>query len=311
MKDILVTGGAGFIGSHLARTLVELGHRVRVLDNLSTGRRENLTPVLSSIELVEADMRDPQVCLRACSGVEFVFHEAAIPSVPKSVDDPQPSHDANVTGTFNLLRAAVQQKVRRFIYAGSSSAYGDTEESPKHEGIMPRPLSPYAVQKLAGEHYARAFHNCYGLETISLRYFNVFGPDQDPKSEYAAAIPAFVTRMLAGECPTVYGDGSQSRDFTYIDNVVHGNMLAMEADATCGESVNVACGRAMTINQVISEINRVLGTRLEPAYTALRPGDVMHSCADIRLAAKLLGFEPVVTFAQGLRQAIDYYRTLG
>lgn len=310
MKDILVTGGAGFIGSHLARKFAGMGHRVRVLDNLSTGRLENLAPVLSSIELVEADMRDPEVCLRACSGIEFVFHEAAIPSVPKSVDDPQPSHDANVTGTFNLLRAAVQQKVRRFIYAGSSSAYGDTEESPKHEGITPRPLSPYAVQKLAGEHYARAFHNCYGLETITLRYFNVFGPDQDPKSEYAAAIPAFVTRMLAGERPKVYGDGSQSRDFTYIDNVVHGNMLAMEAEATCGESVNVACGSAMTINQVISEINHVLGTKLEPVYTALRPGDVMHSSADIRLAEKLLGFEPVVTFAQGLRQAIDYYRTL-
>ena len=310
MTSILVTGGAGFIGSHLVKKFVELGHRVRVLDNFSTGRRENLAAILDRIELVEADMRDPEVCLQACAGVHFVFHEAAIPSVPKSVEDPQPSHDANVTGTFNLLRAAVQHRVRRFIYAASSSAYGDTEESPKHEKMTPRPLSPYAVQKLAGEHYARAFHECYGLETISLRYFNVFGPGQDPNSQYAAAIPAFVTTMLRGEPPVVYGDGSQTRDFTYIDNVVHGNILAMETDKTHGESVNVACGNAITVNQVIREIGRRLGIGFQPEYTERRPGDVMHSCADIRLAGALLDFEPTVTFEEGLHRAIDYYRSL-
>ena len=310
MTSILVTGGAGFIGSHLVKKFVELGHRVRVLDNFSTGRRENLAAILDRIELVEADMRDPEVCLQACAGVAFVFHEAAIPSVPKSVEDPQPSHDANVTGTFNLLRAAVQHRVRRFIYAASSSAYGDTEESPKHEKMTPHPLSPYAVQKLAGEHYARAFHECYGLETISLRYFNVFGPGQDPNSQYAAAIPAFVTKMLRGKPPVVYGDGSQTRDFTYIDNVVHGNILALETDETHGESVNVACGNAISVNQVIREISRLLGISLQPEYTERRAGDVMHSCADIRLAGALLGFEPTVTFEDGLRRAIDYYRSL-
>ncbi|MHC4696208.1 MAG: SDR family oxidoreductase [Planctomycetota bacterium] len=310
MTNILVTGGAGFIGSHLATKFVDLGHHVRVLDDFSTGRRENLAPILTKIELIEADMRDPEVCRRACAGVDFVFHEAAIPSVPKSVDDPQPSHDANVTGSFNLLRASVEHEVRRFVYAASSSAYGDTKESPKHEGITPGPLSPYAVQKLAGEHYARAFYECFGLETISLRYFNVFGPGQDPKSQYAAAIPAFVSRMLHGESPTVYGDGTQTRDFTYIDNVVHGNILAMEIERTCGESVNIACGGAVSINQVISEIKRLLGSAVEPAYTERRPGDVMHSCADVTLAGTLLGFEPVVGFEEGLRRAIDYYRSL-
>ncbi len=204
----------------------------------------------------------------------------------------------------------MEHGVRRFIYAASSSAYGDTEESPKHEKIRPDPLSPYAVQKLAGEHYARAFHECYGLETISLRYFNVFGPGQDPKSQYAAAIPAFVSRMLHGESPTVYGDGTQTRDFTYIDNVVHGNILAMEIERTRGESVNIACGGAVSINQVISEINRLLGSAVEPACTERRPGDVMHSCADVTLARTLLGFEPVVGFEEGLGRAIDYYRSL-
>ncbi|MFQ5591228.1 MAG: SDR family oxidoreductase [Phycisphaerae bacterium] len=310
MACILVTGGAGFIGSHLVVRLVESGHRVRVLDDFSTGRHENIAEVLSRIELFEADVRDREACLRACAGAEFVLHEAAIPSVPKSVEDPQPSHDANVSGTFNLLRAAVEHRVRRFIYAASSSAYGDTVESPKHEGIIPRPLSPYAVQKLTGELYARAFCECYGLETISLRYFNVFGARQDPKSQYAAAIPAFVTRMLRGQPPVVYGDGTQTRDFTYIDNVVHGNMLAIQMTRACGESVNIASGTAVSVNQVISEVNRRLGGTLQPEYAARRPGDVMHSCADITLAGKLLGFKPVVKFEDGLDMAIDYYRTL-
>ncbi|MFQ5413895.1 MAG: SDR family oxidoreductase [Phycisphaerae bacterium] len=310
MANVLVTGGAGFIGSHLAVRLVELGHHVRVFDNFSTGKWSNLDAVADRIELHEADLRHPEECLRACLGIDFVFHQGAIPSVPKSVEHPQDSHDVNVTGTFNMLRAAVHHKVHRFIYAASSSAYGDTPESPKHERIVPSPLSPYAVQKLAGETYALAFHACYGLETISLRYFNVFGPRQDPKSEYAAAIPAFVTALLAGRPPTVYGDGEQTRDFTYIDNVVHANMLAMNADKTQGEVVNAACGDQITVNRVIAAINRSLGTDVQPEHVPPRTGDVRHSCADITRAKALLGFSSVVPFEEGLSRAIDYYRSI-
>ncbi|MEK7710502.1 MAG: SDR family oxidoreductase [Planctomycetota bacterium] len=308
MANILVTGGAGFIGSHLMTRFVEMGHRVRVFDNLSTGKRENLAHLAGRVELMEADLRDAEACRRACEGIEFVFHEAALGSVPKSVDDPQPSHDVNINGTFNMLRAAVDRKVRRFIYAGSSSAYGDAEESPKHEGLIPRPLSPYAVQKLTGEHYCSAFSTCFGLETITLRYFNVFGERQDPKSQYAAAIPAFVTAILRGEAPTIYGDGEQSRDFTYIDNVVDGNVLAMTVSRTSGETVNLACGGRITVNEVIAAINRALGTNVKPRYFAPRAGDVRHSCADIEFAKRLLRFRPAIGFEEGLRRAIDYYR---
>lgn len=308
MANILVTGGAGFIGSHLVTHMVECGHTVRVLDNFATGKRENLAHLTGRFELFEGDMRDPAQCVEACHDVEFVFHEAAIASVPRSVDDPQTSHDANINGTFNLLRAAVDCKVRRFIYAGSSSAYGDTDVSPKHEGIKPEPLSPYAVQKHASEQYCRAFFECYGLETISLRYFNVFGDRQDPKSQYAAAIPAFVTAILRGESPLIYGDGEQTRDFTHIDNVVLGNMLAMKVARTSGEMVNLACGGQISVNQVIAAINSALGTNVKSRYVDRRPGDVVHSCADITLARKLLGFEPTVSFETGLQRAIEYYK---
>ncbi len=310
MASILVTGGAGFIGSHLTTKLVELGHTTRVMDNFATGHRSNLEHVRDKIDLMEADFRRPEDCLRACDGVEYVFHEGAIPSVPKSVDKPRESHDANINGTFNMLQAAVHHKVRRFIYAASSSAYGNTEESPKHEGMKSCPLSPYAAQKHAGETYCRSFTECFGLETISLRYFNVFGPRQDPKSQYAAAIPAFVTAILTGQSPMIYGDGEQTRDFSYIDNVVHGNILAMKAAKTGGESVNIACGGQVSVNQVIAAINEALGTNTKPKHQAHRPGDVMHSCAAIDLAGKLLGYETVVPFEEGLRRAIDYYRTL-
>jgi UDP-glucose 4-epimerase len=310
MANVLVTGGAGFIGSHLAVRLAEAGHRVRVMDDLSTGRAANLESAKGRVELVKSDMRNPEDCLAVCKDVEFVFHQAAIPSVPKSVEQPQASHDANINGTFNLLRAAVQRKARRFIYAGSSSAYGNTKETEKHEAIPPAPLSPYAVQKLTGEFYARAFTECYGLETITLRYFNVFGPRQDPQSAYAAAIPAFVTAILSGRPPTVYGDGEQTRDFTYIDNVVHGNLLAMKAARTAGETVNVACGNRISINQVIAQINRLLGTKVVPHYVAPRAGDVRDSCADVRLAKSLLGYDPLVSFEEGLRRAIDFYRSM-
>lgn len=308
MANILVTGGAGFIGSHLAARLVQLGHRVRVLDNLSSGRRDNLDSLQEGIEFIEGDIADVETCRSACKGVEVVFHQAAVGSVPKSIDDPQPSHDANINGTFNLLRASADHKVRRFIYAGSSSAYGDTEVSPKHEGLSPQPMSPYAVQKLTGEFYCRAFSLCFGLESITLRYFNVFGERQDPKSRYAAAIPAFVTAILRGESPMVYGDGEQSRDFTYIDNVIEANILAMNAKKVCGEAVNVACGGRITINEVIATINGALGTNVRPRHVDPRPGDVRHSQADIALARRLLGFEPKIGFEEGLRRAMEYYK---
>ncbi len=308
MTNILVTGGAGFIGSHLATRFVDMGCRVRVFDNFSSGKRENLSHLSGRVDIVEADLRDAEACRRACADIEFVFHEAALGSVPKSVDEPQASHEVNINGTFNILRAAVEAKVRRFIYAGSSSAYGDTRESPKHEEIVPQPLSPYAVQKLTGEQYCRAFFECYGLETITLRYFNVFGERQDPKSQYAAAIPAFVTAILRNEPPTIYGDGEQTRDFTFIDNVVDGNVLAMKAAKTCGESINVACGGQISVNQVIAAINKALGKNVKPNHVAARLGDVKHSCADIRLAERVLGFRPKIGFEEGLRRAIDFYR---
>ncbi len=310
MANVLVTGGGGFIGSHLTTKMVELGHRTRVMDNFATGHRSNLNHIADSIDLFESDLRKYEDCLKACDGIDYVFHQGAIPSVPKSVDKPRDSHEANINGTFNILQAAVECKIKRFVYAASSSAYGNTEESPKHEKMQTNPLSPYASQKHAGETYCRSFYECFGLETIAIRYFNVFGPRQDPQSQYAAAIPAFVTKILKGERPVIYGDGEQTRDFTYIDNVVHGNVLAMQVEKTAGQSVNVACGGQISVNQVIKAINEALGTNVEAEYVPRRTGDVLHSCASIALAKKLLDFEPVVTFEEGLRRAIEYYKTL-
>ena len=310
MANVLVTGGAGFIGSHLTSRFIETGHHVRVLDDFSSGLRKNLAHLDDKVDLHEADMCDPQACMKACDDIEFVFHQAAIPSVSKSVEQPRASHDANITGTFNLLDASVRCKVRRFIYAASSSAYGDVDVSPKHEGLKPEPLSPYAVQKLAGEQYAKAFFECYGLETLSLRYFNVFGPRQDPKSQYAAAIAAFVSAILRGQPPTIYGDGEATRDFSYIENSVHANELAMGMAKTSGQSINIACGEQISVNHTIDEINRLLGTDIQARHVDERPGDIKHSCADIRLAKEILGYEPVVSFEEGLTRTIDYYRSI-
>jgi len=304
----LVTGGGGFIGSHLVHRLVEQGRRVRVLDNFATGKRSNLAAVEGKIELIEGDIRDPATCKRACAGIEVVLHEAALPSVPKSVEDPVSSNAVNIDGTFNMLVAARDAKVRRFVYAASSSAYGDTPTLPKIETMPTNPLSPYAVQKLTGEYYCSVFAKCYGLQTLAIRYFNVFGPRQDPASQYAAAIPAFVTHVIRGEPPTIYGDGEQTRDFTYIENVIHANLLAAEAKQTNGEVCNVACGEHVTVNAVIAEINKLLGKNVKPKYVDPRPGDIKHSWADIDLAQRLIGFKPVVTFAEGLRRAIDRYK---
>lgn len=304
----LVTGGAGFIGSHLVEKLVGDKARVRILDNFTSGKRVNIVPFLDRVELIEGDIADPDTCRRACEGVDVVFHQAAMPSVPKSIEDPVTSHRTNIDGIFNMLVAARDAGVRRFVYAASSSAYGESETLPKIETIRPDPLSPYGVQKLTGEQYCTVFAKCYGLQTLSIRYFNVFGPRQDPKSQYAAAIPAFITAILRDEPPIIYGDGEQTRDFTHIDNVVHVNMLAARAEKTQGEVMNAACGERITINEVIAEINRVLGKQVKSKHVDERAGDIKHSWADIGLAERLIGFKPLLGFAEGLRRVVDWYK---
>lgn len=305
--DFLVTGGAGFIGSHLIAELLERRHKVRSVDNFSSGKRENLAPFEGRIDMIEGDIADPDVCRRACDGVRVVLHEAAVPSVPKSIADPATSHRANVLGTFNILQAAREAGVKRFVSAASSSAYGESPTLPKIESMPTSPLSPYAVQKLAGEQYCRVFALCYGLETISLRYFNVFGPRQDPKSQYAAAIPAFVTAILAERPPTIYGDGEQTRDFTYIENVVNANLLAAEAPKTRGEVVNIACGEHITINKIIERINELTGKSVRPKHVDARPGDIKHSWADIQLAENVIGYRPTIKFDDGLERTVRWY----
>ena len=304
----LVTGGGGFIGSNLVRALLERGRRVRVLDNFLTGFRENLHEVRDRIDLREADIRDPDACRRACDGAEVVFHQAAVPSVPRSMEDPALSFDANVVGTHNMLMAARGACVRRFVFAASSSAYGANEELPKRESMALEPLSPYAAAKASGELFCSTFHRAYGLQTVSLRYFNVFGPRQDPTNQYAGVIAAFALRMLRGERPTIFGDGTQSRDFTHIDNIVRANLLAAEAPQVHGEVVNIGCGAAVDLNAMARMFNEVLGTSLEPIYAPPRAGDVKHSLADISAARVLLGYEPVTSFRDGLRRTIAWYR---
>jgi UDP-glucose 4-epimerase len=311
MSVSLVTGGAGFIGSHIAAALLKRGDRVRVLDNLSTGHKKNLDVLGGSIEFVEGDLVNRRDVERALDGVDVVFHQAALASVPRSVEAPLDTNAACVTGTVTLLDAARQSGVRRIVYGGSSSAYGDQPIPSKHERLLPAPLSPYAAAKLAAEFYCQAFTATYGLETVTIRYFNVFGPRQDPQSQYAAVIPKFVTAMLAGKRPTVFGDGNQSRDFTYIDNVVHGNLLAAEAPGAVGRTINVACGASYDLLELIAGINRALGTDIQPIFEPARAGDVRESLADISLARELLGYEPKVGFEEGLRRTIDYYRSVG
>ncbi len=308
MEKFLVTGGAGFIGSNICKKLVSQGCFVRVVDNLLTGKRSNLAAVSDRIEFIEADMGDEKVARTCMKGIDFCLHQGALPSVPRSVDDPAATHKHCLDATFTLLLAARDAGVKRFVFAASSAAYGDTPTLPKIETMLPRPLSPYAAAKLAGEYYCSIFYKVFGLETISLRYFNVFGPQQDPTSQYAAAIPAFVTAVLKNKPPTIYGDGLQSRDFTYVDNVVEANLLAARAKHTAGQVVNIACGQAVTVNEVIDIINGLLGKNVKPIYEAARPGDVKHSLADISLAEKTIGYKPAVTFKQGLERAIDWYR---
>jgi UDP-glucose 4-epimerase len=306
----LVTGAAGFIGRSIAAALLARGESVRGIDNFITGKRANLAG-LERMEFIEGDLSDPAVCAQACDGIEVVFHEAALASVPRSVADPVSTNTHCVTATLNLLVAARAAGVRRVVYAGSSSAYGDTPTLPKTETMLPNPISPYAVAKLAGEHYMMAFARVYGLETVVLRYFNVFGPYQDPTSHYSGVLAIFCRRMLAGEQPTIYGDGEQSRDFTYIDNVVHANLLAAAAPAekVAGRMMNSATGSRITLNETFEILRELTGYQREPAYGPARAGDIRDSLADITLAGELIGYRPIVDFREGLRRTVEWYRT--
>lgn len=312
MASYLVTGVAGFIGRSIAAALLARGDTVRGIDNFITGKRANLTG-LEAMEFIEGDLADPAACSRACAGVEIVFHEAALASVPRSVADPVATNVNCVDATLNLLVAARAAGVRRVVYAGSSSAYGDTPTLPKQEGMLPNPISPYAVAKLAGEQYMRVFARVYGLETVVLRYFNVFGPHQDPTSHYSGVLAIFCRKMLAGEQPTIFGDGEQSRDFTYIDNVVHANLLAATApsEMVSGQMMNLATGSRITLNQTFELLRELTGYSGLPAYAPSRSGDIRHSLADIHLAGKLLGYKPQVDFREGLKRTVEWYRVGG
>jgi nucleoside-diphosphate-sugar epimerase len=313
MALYLITGIGGFIGSSLARALLSRGEQVRGVDNFSTGKRENISEVVDHIDLREADINDLEAMHRACKGVDFVLHQAAIPSVPKSVLDPLGNNRANVDGTLNVLVAARDAKVKRVIYAASSSAYGDTPTLPKQETMRPDPISPYAVAKLAGEHYMISFYRCYQLETVCLRYFNVFGPRQDPSSPYSGVLAKFITLMLRGEQPTIFGDGEQSRDFTYIDNVVEANLLACKVPAArvAGQVFNVATGREVTLNETCKVLQGMTSYGGSPNYGPVRDGDIKHSLADIFRAESSFGYRPLVDFEEGLQRTVDWYRKCG
>jgi UDP-glucose 4-epimerase len=308
----LVTGGAGFIGSHVVERLLRDGQRVRVLDNFSTGRRENLAfaGAAANLDIIDGDLRDLAVVERAAAGAEVIYHQAAMRSVPRSVDDPLGANDNNVNGSLHVLEAARRHGVRRVVYASSSSVYGDNPELPKREDQAVAPVSPYAVSKAAGEHYARVWSKLYGVETVGLRYFNVFGPRQDPASEYAAVLPRFILWGLRGQPLEVHGDGSQSRDFTFIENVVEANILAGQAPDVGGEAFNIGCGERTSLLDVVGMLERLLGRPLERRHSPVRGGDVPHTMADVSKAKRLLGYAPLVNFAEGFRRTVDYFRAL-
>lgn len=308
MARYLVTGGAGFIGSNIAEALVKRGEEVVVFDNLTTGYEKNIAHLRGALRFIEGDIRDAGAVRGAMAGVDYVLHEAALASVPRSIEDPVLVTDVNVGGTLVVLEEARRANVKRVVYAASSSAYGDSETLPKIESMMPKPLSPYGASKLAGEYYCAVYACVYGLSTLSLRYFNVFGPRQDPKSQYAAVVPIFITDLLAGRRPTIFGDGEQSRDFTFIENVVEANIRASRCEAAQGQTINVACGTHYTLNELFAEIQRIVGSSLAPAYAESRVGDVKHSHADISAAGSLIGYSVSVPFAEGLRRAIQWYR---
>jgi nucleoside-diphosphate-sugar epimerase len=310
MARCLITGVAGFIGSALARAVLAQGDQVRGIDNFATGKRENLGEIFAQMDFRQVDLLDLEALREACVEVDYVLHEAAIPSVPKSVLDPLGSNRANVDGTVNLLVAARDAKVKRVVYAASSSAYGDTPSLPKREDMTPNPISPYAVAKLASEHYMISFYRCYGLETVCLRYYNVFGPRQDPTSPYSGVLAKFITLMLKGEAPTIFGDGTQSRDFTYIDNTVEANLLAAKAPAAevAGRVFNVATGRRVDLNEMFQALKKLTGYSGQVQYGPERSGDIKHSLADIAQAEKHMGYKPKVDFEEGLRRTVEWYR---
>ena len=308
MDKYLVTGGAGFIGSNIAEELVKRGYSVKIIDNFLTGKRENISSFLDKIELVEGDIRDYDACSRALEGVDFVLHQAALPSVPRSIEDPLLTNEINIKGTLNILLASREAKVKGFVFASSSSVYGDDPNLPKKEGTLGNPLSPYAISKLTGEKYCRVFSQIFGLPTVCLRYFNIFGPRQDPSSQYAAVIPNFISRMLKGESPTIFGDGEQTRDFTHVSNVVEANILASKAQGVSGEVFNIACGERTTVNSLASNLNRILKEEISPYYAEPRPGDVRDSFADMSKARKMLKYEPLVPLGKGLEETIRWYR---
>jgi nucleoside-diphosphate-sugar epimerase len=303
----LITGGAGFIGSHLVKHVLGTGGIVRVVDNLSTGSAERLNQVGDSVQLVTGDLADNSVAAEAVKDIDYVLHQAAVPSVQRSVVDPAGTNRSNVTATLNLLENSRKAGVRRFVYAASSSAYGDTEVLPKNEEMAANPLSPYALQKWVGERYCKLYTELYGLETVSLRYFNVFGPGQDPYSEYSAVVPKFTTKLLARAPITVYGDGEQSRDFTYIDNVIEANLLALRAPNAPGEVCNIGCGQRVTLNQLIRILEELLGVRAQVTYAPAKPGDVRHSLADISKATRILGYVPKIDIEEGLRRTVEAF----
>ena len=308
MEKYLVTGGAGFIGSNIAEELVKRGHPVRIIDNFLTGKRENISSFLDKIELVEGDIRDYDACCRALEGVDFVLHQAALSSVSRSIEDPLLTNDINIKGTLNVLLASREAKVKGFVFASSAAVYGDNPILPKKEGNVGNPLSPYALSKLVGEKYCWIFSQIFGLSTVCLRYFNIFGPRQDPSSQYASVIPNFISRMLKGESPTIFGDGEQSRDFVYVFNVVEANILASKAKGVSGEVFNIGCGEGTSVNSLASKLNEILREKINPSYDEPRPGDIRHSFADISKAKKMLKYEPQVPFGKGLEETIRWYR---
>lgn len=308
MALFLVTGGGGFIGSNLVRAILLQGEKVRVLDNFATGKRENLKDVIDQIDLIEGDIRDLDLVKRSVQGVDYILHQAALPSVPRSIADPISSNSVNIGGTVNMLVAAKEAGVvQKFVMASSSSVYGDSPTLPKHENMPTNPLSPYALTKLAGEQYCQIFSRIYGIKTVCLRYFNVFGPRQDPKSQYAAVIPKFIISLLKDLPPTVFGDGEQSRDFTFIENVVQANLLAARSEVNDGRPVNIACGQRISLNELLRELETILSKKATPVYQPPRAGDVKHSLADIERAKEYLGFKPVVTSLEGLKKTVDWF----
>lgn len=311
MKKYLVTGGAGFIGSNIVKKILEQGDFVRIIDNFATGRKENIQEFLGNpnFELLEGDITDLEVAKKAVAGVDYVLHQAAINSVPRSIDNPLNTNNSNITGTLNMLLAAREAGVKKFVYASSSSVYGDNPELPKHEELPIKPVSPYALSKYAGERYSQIFWNMYGVPTVCLRYFNVFGPKQNPHSQYSAVIPKFIALLLKGEQPTVLGDGTQSRDFTFVENVVSANLLAAESSAEAhGQVFNIACGKEYSLNDMVKLISEYIGVEAKPTYDSARKGDIMHTRADISKAEKVLGYKPLVDFAEGLKRTVEWYK---